>query len=94
MTPDKTPMEMLKKNCKDFNISVDGDENKLFQFMFALEKSMQEYADQEKRKAFNEALELAAEKAKLKLVDTKMNNSYVDMMYIVDKQSILNLKIK
>lgn len=55
-------------------------------------KSMQEYADQEKRKAFNEALDLAAKNAVVKITDGHQDlRKYKE--YIVDKQSILKLKV-
>lgn len=88
----KTPEEILKENWHKVTDRPFG-EMELQHLNYAI-KAMQEYADQEKRKAFNEALDLAADKA-----DTIGQHGCYDQGsmcddVIVDKQSILSLKIK
>lgn len=88
----KTPEEILKENWHKVTDRPFG-EMELQHLNYAI-KAMQEYADQEKRKAFNEALELAAEK----IIECKMvslgDGRIMQVPIQASKKLILDLKLK
>src|SRR5690348_6542734 len=99
----KTAREFLN-NAKRLAKYTDWTQETIDNNTHWIEKVMQEYADQEKKKAFKEALDLAAENVNLIVVQhdnkkpsisiEKEYTNYNDVVVQPNKQSILSLKIK
>lgn len=83
----KTPEEILKSKL---TIETMRANNSDYTFYKVIE-AMDEYAEQERVKSWNEAIETAAENANIEPVDVG-EDDYFEVYFKVDKQSILKLK--